>query len=64
MANSMAILNSTIVLEEGTTFVFGSWVSTANSLCGFNSHLANPRELEASVSTSTDNINDLASDLG
>jgi len=38
------------VLEEGTTFIFGSWVCIANSSGGFDSHLSNPREPEATPS--------------
>ena len=38
------------VLDEGTTFVFDSWVCIANDLCGFNSRLATPQELETSAS--------------
>jgi hypothetical protein len=54
------------VLEEGTTFIFGSWVCIANSSGGFNSHLANTQEPEASTPTSTigsdnflDNLNEM-----
>ena len=30
------------VLDEGTTFLFGSWVCVADGSGGFNSHLADP----------------------
>jgi hypothetical protein len=29
------------VLDEGTTFIFSSWICIANGSGGFNSHLAN-----------------------
>jgi hypothetical protein len=64
--NSMASFNfSSVVLDEGTTFIFGSWICVANSLGGFNSHLANSKEPEASSTPSSDldefidNIDDL-----
>jgi hypothetical protein len=55
----MASFNFTsAVLDEGTTFIFSSWICVANGLGGFNSHLANPKELEASSSTSCSVLND------
>jgi hypothetical protein len=37
--NSMAFFNFTsTMLDEGTTFIFGSWICIANDLGGFNSH--------------------------
>jgi hypothetical protein len=63
-ANSMALFNFTsAVLDEGTTFTFGSWVSVANDSGGFNSHRANTREPEASAPASCHDIDDLAKDL-
>jgi hypothetical protein len=54
------------MLDEGTTFIFGSWICIANGLGGFNSHLANSKESEASSSTPScdldefiDNLDDL-----
>jgi hypothetical protein len=39
--NSMASLNFTnTVLDEGTIFIFGSWICIANGLGGFCSNLA------------------------
>jgi hypothetical protein len=36
--NLMASFNFTsIVFNEGTTFTFGTWISVANNLGGFNS---------------------------
>jgi hypothetical protein len=50
--NSMASFNFTsAVLDEGTTFIFGSWICIANGSGGFNSHQANSMEPEASSST-------------
>jgi hypothetical protein len=50
--NSMASFNFTsAVLDEGTTFIFSSWIYVANGLGGFNSHLADSKELEATSST-------------
>jgi hypothetical protein len=43
-------LTSTI-LDEGTTFIFGSWICIADSSGGFNGHLGNSRKLEASTPT-------------
>jgi hypothetical protein len=58
--NSMASFNfSSTVLDEGTTFILNSWICVANSLGGFNSHLAtlgsrrSLHRLEAVISTSS-----------
>jgi hypothetical protein len=48
LENSMASFNFTsTMLDEGTTFIFGSWIYVANSSGGFNGHLANSRKPEA-----------------
>ena len=52
-----------MVLDQGTTFVFGSWFYVANGSGGFNSHLTNPREPEA-ISVKSSNIANRSSDLG
>jgi hypothetical protein len=45
LENSMASFDFTsVVLNEGTTFIFGTWICVANSSGGFNSHLAYSRE--------------------
>jgi hypothetical protein len=50
--NSMASLSFTsTVLDEGVTFIFGSWICIANGLGGFNSHLVDSRKSEASTPT-------------
>jgi hypothetical protein len=65
--NSMASLNFTsAMLDDGTTFVFGSWIRVANGLGGFNSHLVDSKKPEASTPTwhsdldeFTDNLDEL-----
>jgi hypothetical protein len=48
--NLMASFDFTnAVLNEGTIFIFGSWIYITNGSGGFNSHLANSRELEIPV---------------
>jgi hypothetical protein len=62
--NSMASFNFTsAVLDEGTTFIFGSWICVANGLGGFNNHLANSREPEASSSTRSSNLDEFIDNL-
>jgi hypothetical protein len=61
----MALFNFTsVVLNEGTTFTFGSWFYIANGPGGFNSHLADTRESTASAPASCRDMDDLADDLG
>jgi hypothetical protein len=61
----MASFNFTsVVLNEGTAFTFGSWVCIANGRGGFDSHLANTKEVEAYAPASCRDIDDLADDLG
>ena len=54
---------NTMVLDQGTTFVFGSWVCVANGSGGFDSHLTNPREPEA-ISVESNNFIGDSSNLG
>jgi hypothetical protein len=50
--NSMASFNFTnAMLDEGTTFIFSSWICVTNSLGGFNCDLVDSRKLEASTPT-------------
>jgi hypothetical protein len=64
LKNSMASFNFTSpVLDEGTTFIFGSRICVANGLGGFNSHLANSRESEASSSTRSSNLDKFIDNL-
>ena len=62
--NSMTIINSTTMLKECTTFIFGSCICISNGHGGFNSHLANPREPEASVPISINDVDNLANNFG
>jgi hypothetical protein len=60
----MASLSFTsIVLDEGITFIFGSWIFFANGLGGFNSHLADSRKPEASTSTRSSDLNKFIDNL-
>jgi hypothetical protein len=62
--NSMASFNFTsIVLDDGITFIFGSWICVTNGLGGFNSHLANSNESEASSSTPNSDLDDFIDNL-
>jgi hypothetical protein len=62
--NSMASFNfSSVVLDEGTTFIFGSWICVTNGSGGFNSHLANSKEPEASSSTRSNDLDDFIDNL-
>jgi hypothetical protein len=64
LENSMASLCFTNnVLDEGTTFIFGSWICVANGLGGFNSHLIDSRKLEASTATRRNNLDSFINDL-
>jgi hypothetical protein len=59
LENSMASFNFTsAVLDEGTTFIFGSWICVANGLGGFYSNLANSKEPEASSSTPSSDLDE------
>jgi hypothetical protein len=61
----MASFNFTsTVLDEGTTFIFGSWVYIANCSGGYNSRLADTKEPKAPTTPSRRDANDLAGDLG
>jgi hypothetical protein len=60
LENSMASLSFTsTMLDEGTTFIFGSKICVANGLGGFSSHLVNSRKPEASTSTRSSNLDEL-----
>jgi hypothetical protein len=62
--NLMASFNFTsAILDEGTTFIFGSWICVANDLGGFNSHLANSRKPEASSSTPSTDLDEFIDNL-
>jgi hypothetical protein len=62
--NSMASFNFTsAVLDEGMTFIFGSWICITDGLGGFNNHLANSKEPEASLSTSSSDLDNFIDKL-
>jgi hypothetical protein len=64
LENPMASFNFTsAVLDESTTFIFGSWIYVTDGLGGFNNHLANLKEREASPSTSSSNLDDFIDNL-
>jgi hypothetical protein len=51
------------VLDEGTTFIFGSWICITNGLGGFNSHLIDSRKPEAPAATQRSNLDSFIDDL-
>jgi hypothetical protein len=60
----MASLNFTSnMLDEGTSFIVGSWICIANGLGGFNSHLVDSRKSEASAATRRSNLDSFINDL-
>jgi hypothetical protein len=64
LENSMASLSFTSnVLDEGTTFIFGSWIYVANGLGGFISHLVDFRKPEAPAATRRSNLDSFIDDL-
>jgi hypothetical protein len=65
LENLMASLSFTSnVLDEGITFIFGSWICVANGLGGFISHLVDSRKLEASAAIRRSNLDSFIDDLG
>ena len=54
---------NTMALDQGTTFIFGSLVCITNGSSGFDSHLTNPKELEA-ILAKRSNFADCSSNLG
>ena len=44
------------VPEQATTFVVGSWICVANGSGGYDSHLDNPKEPEASLAWQSSSI--------
>jgi hypothetical protein len=64
LENSMVSFNfMSTVLDEGTTFVFDSWICVANGLGGFNSHLVDSGKPEASTSTQHSDIDEFIDNL-
>jgi hypothetical protein len=63
-ANSMANFSfNYTMLAQGTTFIFDPWVYIVNSSGGFDSHLANSREPEASSARRSNTIGNQADNL-
>jgi hypothetical protein len=52
------------VLDEGATFIFGSWICVTNGSNGLNSHLADSRKPEALATTQGSNLDDFIDNLG
>ena len=63
VVNSMEFINSTLIPEEGTTFVFGSWICVADGQGGFSIHLADSQDLKMNPLSSSGNPSDLADHL-
>jgi hypothetical protein len=62
--NSMASLSFTsTVLNEGTAFIFDSWICIANSSGGFNSHVVDSKKMEASTHNALDEFIDNLNEL-
>jgi hypothetical protein len=62
--NSMVSFDFTsAVLDEGTTFIFGTWICIANGSGGFNSHLANFRESETPAATPRSDLDEFIDNL-
>jgi hypothetical protein len=54
---------TSVVLDEGTTFIFSSWIYVANGSSGFNSYLADSREPETSASTQHSDLDEFIDNL-
>jgi hypothetical protein len=54
---------TSVVLDEGMTFVFSFGICVTNSLGGFNNHLADSRELETSVATQRSHLDKFVNNL-
>jgi hypothetical protein len=62
--NLMAFFNFTsVALVEGTTFIFGSWVCVADSAGNFRRHLINDMNLEASVASQLNGLDEFIDNL-
>jgi hypothetical protein len=51
------------MLDEGTTFVFGSRICIANGSGGFNGHLADSRKLKASAANQCSDLDEFIDNL-
>jgi hypothetical protein len=62
--NSMASFSFTSnVLDEGTTFIFGSWICVANGSGCFDGHLADSRKPEAPAASRCSNLDEFIDNL-
>jgi hypothetical protein len=62
--NSIASFNFTSVMfDEGTTFIFGSWVCVANSVGSFRWHLVDDMKPEASAAAQCSDLNEFINNL-
>jgi hypothetical protein len=60
----MASLSFTsTMLDEGTTFIFGSWICVANGLGGFNSHIVDSNKPETSTPTRHNDLDEFIDNL-
>jgi hypothetical protein len=51
------------VLDEGTIFVFGSWVCVADGTCSVRRHLVNDMKLEASTASQHSSLDGFINNL-
>jgi hypothetical protein len=64
LENSMAsFCFSSTMLDEGTTFIFGSWICISNGSSSFNSHQADSRKPEASTANRCRNLDEFIDNL-
>jgi hypothetical protein len=54
---------TSIMLDESTTFNFGSWICVTNGSGGFNGHLAHSRKLEAFAASRCSNLDKFIDNL-
>jgi hypothetical protein len=60
----MASFNSTsAVIDEGTTFIFGSWVRVADGPGSFHRHLVDDMKPKASTAAQCSNLDELINNL-
>jgi hypothetical protein len=62
--NSMASFSfASTMLDEGTTFIFGSWICIGNGLGGFKYHLVDSRKPKVSIPTQYCNLDEVINNL-
>jgi hypothetical protein len=63
-ANSLTFFNFTsVVLIEGTTFIFGSWVCVADGAGNFRRHFIDDMKSEASVASQRNGLDEFIDNL-